>query len=179
MGRHIPDDPEEVDGYEKEYERLSSSSDVHKDAWTETLQDMRAMAEEREEEGYDVITIRAQDTTPRGIDDRAEDQQFGLQYVVAKNEAEDFLDAVDPGDFPEYNVYRGDVEGRIFLVTELLDPETETAVFIAGNFWRHRADPLFEAAKEENEMYSHLQRLDGTIIGTFHHEEYEQFFPDI
>lgn len=174
----VPDDPEEMDEYEKEYQRLTSSSEVHKDAWSQTLEDMRSMAAEREEEGYDVITIRAQDTTPQGQPEGESEDQFGLLYVVPGNDADEFVETVDPGDFPEYNVYRGDIDGRVFIVTELLDPDSMTAVFIAGNFWRHEADPLVEAATETGEMHSYLKTLDGTVIGTFHHEGYEQFFPE-
>jgi len=174
----VTDDPDEMDEYEKEYERLASTSDVHRNAWTQTLDDMQAMAEEREEEGYEVVTIRAQDTTPLGADDESSEDEFGLSYVVPGNEAETFVESVDPGDFPEYRVYRGDSDGRVFIVTELIDPDSETVVFIAGNFWRHEADRLVEAAKEAGEMYSRLRKLDGTTVGTFHHEGYEQFFPD-
>ncbi|MEF8757847.1 MAG: hypothetical protein V5A33_06390 [Halobacteriales archaeon] len=174
----VPDDPEEMDEYEKEYQRLSSSSEAHKEGWSRTLEDMRSMAEQREEEGYDVITIRAQDTTPQGKPEGESEDQFGLLYVVPGNDADEFVETVDPGDFPEYNVYRADIDGRVFLVTELLDPDSMTAVFIAGNFWRHEAEPLVEAATEADEMHSYLKTLDGTVIGTFHHEGYEQFFPD-
>jgi len=174
----VPDDPEEMDEYEKEYQRLSSTSEVHKKAWSRTLEDMRSMAEKREEEGYEVVTVRAQDTAPQGKPEGESEDQFGLIYVVPGNDADEFVEAVDPGDFPEYNVYRGDSDGRVFLVTELLDPDSMTAVFIAGNFWRHEAESLVEAATEDGEMHSYLKTLDGTVIGTFHHEGYEQFFPD-
>lgn len=174
----VTDDPDEIDEYEKEYHRLSSTSEVHRDAWSETLEDMRSIADEWEDNGYDVVTIRAQDTTPFGTDEAESGNTFGLSYVVPGNEADEFVESVDPGDFPEYRVYRGDTDGRVFLVTELIDPDSETAVLIAGNFWKHEAKPLIETVGDMEEMYSRLKKLDGTTIGTFHHEGYEQFFPE-
>ncbi|MFT4933023.1 MAG: hypothetical protein ACI91T_002928, partial [Natronomonas sp.] len=116
----VGDEPEEIGEREKEYERLSSTADAHKNAWSQTLEDMRSMAAEREEGGYDVVTIRAQDTTPQGKTEGKSETEFGLLYVVPGNDADEFVEAVEPGDFSEYNVYRADTDGRVFIVTELL-----------------------------------------------------------
>lgn len=170
-------DPGDFDGQKEDVERLAAASEVHKDAWGQTLEDMEALAAQREADGWDVVTIHAGDTGPETAEQGVTDTH-GLVYVVPGNQAEAFEEAFEAGEFPVYDVYRQVMEGRVFVVTELLDPDTETAVFVAGNFWRHQAGALVREAREEGTMYTHLQKLDGTHLGSFEHEGFEKFFPD-
>lgn len=179
MVERAPQDPDSQDEYEQQYQRLSESSDAHKSAWERTLEDMERMAEEREMEGYDAVTVTGHHTAPEALgDDSDPDDDFGLVYVIPKNEAETFYETVEAGEFPDYTVYRNVVDNRVFMVTELVDEDNELVVFVAGNFWRHEAEQLRNTVRDREEMYTHLQKLDGTQVGTFHHAEYEPFFPN-
>jgi hypothetical protein len=146
-------------------------------AWNETLEDMWAMADELDAEGWDTLSVAADHTGPEGPE-HGETDRFGLVYVIPGNEAESF-EATATGSFPRYDVFRQEVNGRVFVVTELLDPETETAILVAGNFWRHETDPLVAAVREAGEMYTHVQKLDGTQLGSFRHDEPAKFFPEL
>lgn len=157
--------------------KLADSGDAEQDAWTRTLDDMAAMAAEREDAGWRTIAIPAGHTAPEPPD-AGTDGRFGLVYVVPGNKAEPFREAAEAGAFPRYEVYRGATGSRVYLVTELLDPDTETAIYVAGNYRRQDATRLLRAARRRGTMYTHLQTLDETHLGTFEHGSYEEFFHD-
>ena len=158
-------------------EQIATSADVHKGAWQRTLEDMEAMADELREEGWTVITTAAGHTAPTNPD-ASESDRFGFVHVVPDNDAEELEDAVETGGFPKYRVFRNEMEGRIFMVTQLLDPESQTVVLVAGNFQMRHAPGMVKTALEEDEMYTHIQRLDKTHIASFRHDDVEKFFPD-
>ena len=157
-------------------EELEASAEIHKDAWAQTIDDMEAMGEELEGNGWDVVAVITADTAPEHPD--AGEDRWGLVHVVPDNFADEFRSAVERGEFPRFDLFRAEAEGRVFHVTQLLDPETETAILIAGNFLRYRADGLVRTAREEGEMYTHAQTLSGEHLGSFRHDDYEKFFPE-
>ena len=63
------------------------------------------------------------------------------------------------------------------LVTEFLDPETETAIVVAGHFDARRVGGLTKSAIEADAMYTHAETLDGTHLGSVRHEKHEPFLP--
>lgn len=154
----------------------SGGSEVHRNAWQRTLEDMEATAEEREADGWETLTVAAGDTAPE-YPDAGDSDRFGLVHVVPGNKADEIAAFVESGSFPRYDVYRADVQNRVFLVTELLDPETERSILVAATYERPEAMELIGTARERDEMYTHLQRLDGTPIATFEHSDVEKFFP--
>lgn len=156
---------------------LTESGGAEGDAWTRTLADMAAMAAEREDAGWRTVTIPAGHTAPEPPDVGVEGR-YGLVYVVPGNKAEPFREAAEAGTFPRYEVYRAATGSRVFLVTELVDPDTQTAIYVAGTYRRADATPLLQAARRHGRMYTHLQTLDETPLGTFEHEGYETFFHD-
>ncbi|WP_121820971.1 DUF7529 family protein [Halostella salina] len=171
------DGPEEFDAPGAP-EELSAGADIHKNAWSQTIDDMQALGSELRDEGWEtVITSLAVDTAPEPPEDGPEGR-WGLVHVVPDNNAEPIQEAVAAGEFPKFDVFRATAEGRIFLVTQLLDPETKTAVLVAGNFQRRLARGAVRTAMEHDEFYTHLQTLDGTHLGSFRHESYEKFFPE-
>jgi hypothetical protein len=165
------------DELEQEAERIAAHHEARKDAWEATLSDMNAMAAELADQGWETVTVGAGDTAPEHPD-AGEEGRWGLVYVVPGNQAADFRDVFEEGAFPEYNVYRSVAGNQVFIVTELRDPDSQTAIFVAGAFSRARSQPLVETARHEGRMYTHLQKLDGTHLGSFEHEGYQKFFPD-
>ena len=158
-------------------EQIAASAEVHKNAWQETLDDMQALAEEREAEGWDVLSIAAGHTAPTNPDAGATDR-FGFVHVIPDNKAEPFAETVETGKFPKYRVFRNEMQGRIFMVTELLDPDSETAILIASNFEIRHAPGMVKNALQEGVMYTHVQTLDKTHLGSFRHDDVEKFFPN-
>lgn len=153
-------------------------TEVYKAAWEQTIDDVEALEDELTEEGWETLSIIAGQTAPMGPNDGDTDR-FGIVYVIPGDEAEPFQQAVADGTFPKYDVFRREVNAREFVVTELLDPETETAVLLAGNFWTYEAEGLINTAESRDEMYTHVQTLDGTQLGSFQHDEPAKFFPKL
>ncbi|AHG05011.1 hypothetical protein HALDL1_16435 [Halobacterium sp. DL1] len=158
-------------------ERYSGGTESLKRAWQQTLDDMDAIAEEHREAGHDVTAIPAVETGPIGRDTNDPDGEFGMEFVVADNHAEEFEAAFAAGDYPEYDVYRGEAGEDAFVVVELVDPDAERAILLAGGYPIRDETMCAFAAREEDEMYTFVRTLDGTRYGAFRHEGYEKFFP--
>jgi hypothetical protein len=157
-------------------DRLAARADGLKEAWAATLDDMDALAAEYAADGWETLTIPAGHTATEAPES-GDEERFGLVYVIPDNYAEEFSDAFEDGEFPRYDVFRNESHGQVFLVTMLADPDSETAVFVAGGFERRGSRPLMGAASEAGTMYTHLQTLDGTQLGSFEHDDPEKFFP--
>jgi hypothetical protein len=157
-------------------EMLAAHADTNRDAWQQTLDDMGALEAEREGEGYDAVAVAAGHTAPKSRD-AGDTDQYGLVHVVPGNVAEALASAYVEVAEPEYEVYRAATETRVFLVTELRDPDSGIAILVAGNYRRYDARGLVRTARETGRMFTHLQKLDGTHLGSFAHDDPEKFFP--
>jgi hypothetical protein len=171
--------PETGDDLERDPEARAAHLEQQKAAWQETIDDMEAMAEAREEEGWETLTVTALDGAPK--DSETDDQgRHGLVFVVPDNQAEDLEAAIDAGEFPRYQVYRAEQSGEVFLVIEYLDPDSETAVYAAATFELRFAQGMVREGREAEAMYTHYQTLDKTPVGSFRHdgaEAVEKFVP--
>lgn len=168
--------PEIGDDEPDHAEQLAGEADVMKDAWQRTLDDMWDLEAELEEEGWETFVVAAGHTAPEPPDE-GRSGRYGLVHVIPDNFAEEFEAFFEAGAYPRYDVYRTTTSGRVFSVTVLLDPESERAILVASNFQLRDAAPLVNHVVETGEMYTHVQTLDGTHLGSFRHEEYEKFFP--
>jgi hypothetical protein len=171
--------PETGDDLEADPEARAARAEQGKAAWQGTLDDMEGMAEAREGEGWDVVTVTALDGAPKSSekDDR---DRHGLVFVVPDNQAEPLEAAIDAGEFPRFDVYRAEQTGEVYLVVEYLDPETETAVLVAGTYELRYAAGMVKEGREAGETYTHYQTLDTTPVGSFRHEganAVEKFVP--
>ncbi|MFC7155950.1 hypothetical protein ACFQPA_10835 [Halomarina halobia] len=181
-------------GEETEYaDRLASNADQLKDAWEATLEEMRAIAAELEAEGWDVTAVSAVNTAPTNPE-AGESDRFGLVHVVADNRAEDFRGAFERGTgaspesedgevtelggFERYEVFRTEAGGSAFQVTVLYADEPRVAIVLAGGYELAFAQGMIRTAIERDEMYTHVQTLDKTHLGSFRHEDWELFFPE-
>ncbi|SDR28260.1 DUF7529 family protein [Natronobacterium texcoconense] len=147
-------------------------------AWQRTLEDMEGLAEEREEQGWDVVSIISGNTAPTPPSG-SEDDWFGPSFIIPDNKATPFEEAFERGEFPLYEVYRETVDDRVFLVVEYIDPDVETVIMIAGQYRLRNAAGMASAAIDDDVIYTRVQTLDGTVLGSFQHEEYEKFVPDV
>ncbi len=167
----------ETDPGEADEERpRPDATESEVDAWERTIDEMERLAAERETEGWETVTITAADTAPTPPE--VGDDRYGLIYTVGDDVADDFR-AVHEAGFDRYEVYRRELGDRLFLVTELLSGPSRTAVFVAGTVDRTLAEDLIAAAAARDEMYTHLQTLDWTRLGSVRHEDPADFFPSL
>lgn len=172
MARIGPDESE-LD----EAERMAQTSDQTKGGWTRTLEDMRAMAADREESGYETLTVQAGNTAPIGPE-QGDDEKWGLFYVIPGDVAEAVSNLLQETDFDETAVYQASIGQHTFIVTEAIDHDADQVFMIAGSYRRAVAPPLVRTAVERDRMYTHVKKLDGTYLGTVEHEDPSAFFPD-
>ncbi|WP_114576854.1 hypothetical protein [Saliphagus sp. LR7] len=158
--------------------RIRERSGAVNEAWERTIEETELIADERREQGWEAVTIPTVHTSPTGEPREAEDQP-GLVHVVPDNHAEAFTDAFEAGEFPEFEVYRNEVEGNVFVVTELVDPETKTVVLIRGRYDFSLAEGMISAAMETEAIYTHVKTIDGTLLGSIRHELLTPFVPGL
>jgi hypothetical protein len=168
--------PETSEDGPEDAERLAADADLLRDAWGRTLEDAQALEADFEAAGWEAILIDAGHTAPVSPD-AGETDRWGFVHVIPGNKAEWFVDAFEAGAFPTYDVYRNEAAGRVFLVTAFTDSDAETAILIAGSYEQRFARPLETVAREEGEVYSHVQKLDKTHLGSFRHDDPGKFFP--
>lgn len=170
----VEDDFEE---HQKRVEGIKRTQGQLKQAWKDTLDDMEALAEERRADGFEVTAIAAVDAGPIGRDTTADEGEFGMEYVIPDNRVDDFVEAFETGDYPEYDVFRAEQASDAFIVEELRDPDAERVILLAGAYPLRDVTTCAYAARKEDEMYTFVRTLDGTRYGAFRHEGYRKFFP--
>lgn len=157
-------------------ERVKDPDGAHSEAWAQTLEDMEAIADDRRDDGWDVLTVMAAHTDTVSIDMNEHDD-FGLMHVLPNNHADDFEEMYDEEEFTEFLVYGSLIEGFMYAVTEFIDPADQRSILVASQYDLALAGGLYESVEQEGVLYSYLKTIDGTVLGTFEHEEYEPLLP--
>lgn len=166
-----PREPPSVD----EADRLVANTEVHTNAWEQTIEELRALEDDYEAEGWDVIATIAGHTGPVApVHDKG---YWGLSYIVPDSDAERIREVVETHEFPTYDVLRNHVQGRVFAIVSYLDADSETAILVGSNFELRRATELVLHARDVGHLNTLVRHLDGRIVAEFHHEEPEKFFP--
>lgn len=167
--------PEGDDG--DDLEQIAQTSDQAKSNWERTVEDMQAMAADREDAGYETLTVISGNTAPKAPED-TESGEWGLFYVVPGEVADEITAFVERADFDETAVYQASVDRYAFIVTECIDYDESLDLFVAGTYELPYAGDLVRTALERDRMFTHLQRLDGTRVASIGHDDAESFFPD-
>lgn len=146
-------------------------------AWQGTLEDMSAMADARREQAWDVAAVPSGDTAPEHSD-VGDTDRFGLTFVVPEDHAGRFRTLFQRGSYPTYEVFRREMEGRVFLVVEYRDEEEELSILAAGQYDRRNAARMTRDAADAGEFFTHFQTVAGDHLGTFRHDDHHKFVPD-
>jgi hypothetical protein len=146
-------------------------------AWGKTLQSANEMTEELRAAGWQVVTVRAPHTAPEAPADGDTDR-FGYTYIAPGDVETAFRSAAEDGEFDSYEVRSRTVGNSHFLLTRVADTDRRVVVLLVGAVPVSEVDDLARVAAEAGEMYSHVELLDGTHLGTFHHDDPTPFFPE-
>ena len=171
----MTDAPDVGGGSVEEADRVAANSEVHANAWERTLEEMWALEEDLQDDGWDTVVTAAGHTGP--VAPSHGKGYWGLVHIVPDSDAEAIGEAVEAGEFPSYDVYRTEVEGRVFGVTVLMDPDAERAVLVANQFELREAGQLVEHTHEAGHVNSVFRYLDGTVVAQVRHDDPEKFFP--
>lgn len=161
-----------------ELERIARGADAAREGWKRTLEEARAIADAREEEGYETLTVFAADTAPVAPE-AGERDYWGLSYLVGSSDAEEAAAFHERTAFDETAVYQNQGQGgNVFIATECIDLEAGAILLIVGAYRMRLAPDLVRTATEAGRMFSHIRRGDGTVVASIEHEDAESFFPD-
>lgn len=145
--------------------------------WAKTLAAATRMTEELRDDGWEVVTVRAGHVAPEPPS-HGDSGRFGFVYLAQGEIADDFQAAVETGEFDEYEVFNRQSGSNLFTLTRVTDADRQLAVLLVGTVNLEQADDLAAAARERGEMYSHVQLLDGTHLGSFHHDDPDAFLTE-
>lgn len=157
---------------------MSGDADDERGGWQRTVDALRELESELEAAGWEVVAVPAGHVAPVSPE-AGESDRFGLVHTVPGEVAEAFEAAFEAGRFAEYEVFRRQVGNRLFLVTKLTAPDERVAILLAGNVDMTYADALEAAAESRGELYTHVELLDGTHLGSFQHDDPALFFPSL
>lgn len=158
--------------------RLSETDETHNEAWEQTLDDMEDIAEDRREDGWDVTTVVSARTNTTSKE-TSRDGNWGLMHIVPNNFGERFSEVYDEDEFTEYLAYGTVIDGFVYLVTEFIDPDGRRSVLVASRYDMVWAQGMLTNAREEDVLYTHVRTIDGTILGSFVHEDWKPLVPAI
>lgn len=156
---------------------MSESTNGETNAWGRTLEAATEMAEQLRADGWSVVTVRAAHAAPEAPGDGDSDR-FGYVYVAQGEVADDLREAVEDGSFDGYELFTSREGSDLFTVTRVTDADERRAVLLVGAIDLSAAGDLAAAARERGEMYSHVELLDGTHLGSFRHDDAAPFFPE-
>lgn len=168
----------ETDGDEELEEGPTPMGQQHKLAWEHTLEDMEAIAEQRRNEGFDAGAIPAAHTAVVTRNDGEDEDRFGVSFLLPDNHVDTFTALYGEHQVTKYNVYRNVVENHVYVVVELLAPEAQAAVLVAGQYELRRSRALESDARDEGYLNTYYRRIDDTTLGVVRHDEFEKFLPE-
>lgn len=139
-------------------------------AWEQMRETLAERRDDYATEGYDVTTGTA-DHGGVAVTDGAGQ----LRFTVADNVAADLAAAAGGATFPVTRVSYADVDGyRLFLLAAL-DPDTETALLLAGGVERERVAALRNASALETVV----RRADDSVAVALEHDAVDPFVDGI
>lgn len=156
---------------------MSETTSDGLNGWGKTLDSASGMAEGLRTNGWEVVTVRAAHVAPESPADGDTDR-FGFVYLAQGEVADALENVIHHGEFDSYEVFNRSVGTDLFTLTRVTDGKQQVAVLLVGAVDLTDAGDLAAAAADREEMYSHVRLLDGTHLGSFHHDDPTPFFPD-
>jgi hypothetical protein len=156
---------------------LTMEQAATQDDWRRTLRESEEMAATLEADGWDVVTVRAGHVAPEPPS-HGDTDRFGFVYLAQGSDEDALRDAFDAGDFESYEVFSNRIDSDLYAITRLTDPDLDLVVLLVGAVNLTHATALATVAHDRGEMYSHVQLLDGTPLGSVHHDDPAHFLPE-
>ncbi|MES3160914.1 MAG: hypothetical protein PPP55_05005 [Halorubrum sp.] len=152
--------------------RRESLGEEHTKAWERALEEAQMLVDDREADGWEATYVMSAHTDTVSKDMKDHDR-FGLMHVLPNNFADRFTEAYDPDAFTEYLVYGTSVNGVMFVIIELIDPDGERAIVVPCSYDMTMGQGMSESAAEAGVLPSYFKTIDGEILARFDHDEIE------
>ncbi|MFC4358022.1 hypothetical protein ACFO0N_08690 [Halobium salinum] len=165
------------------------------DVWERVVDDMEATAAEYREDGWETLELHPGDVTPipgtrdqpptaPGEDaaggeavDLPEDT-FGLDALLPGDEFEAVSEAIESATFDEFEVFRADSGGVVFLVLAMLAPDADRAVLLPLYYATGDATAMARRAREAGEMRVVVRPLSDDEQVVFTQADPEPLLPE-
>lgn len=139
--------------------------------WDDTIADMEATAEEFREAGWETVELHPGAVTPLPAgetEDGYADERTGLDVLVPGDEFSAVKEAVggidgeegDAASYDEYEAFRAEQDGVVFLVVAMKASATETTVLIPLYYSVQDASETVRRVREREEMRLFVRPLD-------------------
>lgn len=139
-------------------------------AWRRLTETLEERAETYEAEGYEVATA----TADHGAAAVAE-ETGRLVFTVADNVADRVETVADGVSLSRTTVECVDVAGHRLFLLGAVDPDSETALLVAGGVERDAVDRL----KAASTVQTVLRRADGRRAVVLEHDDVDPFVADV
>jgi hypothetical protein len=138
-------------------------------------EDLEALAEEYEADGWDTLQLHPGDVT--AMVPTEDDNRFGIDVLVPDDEFDD-LETLLEGDvsFDAYEAFRATADGLVLFVVAMEDREQEVAVLYPAYYDAKNAQGMLTAAENAGEMRTYVRTLTNDRI-EFTHDEPQNFGP--
>lgn len=155
---------------------MSATTGGGRTVWERVREDAEELAAELQADGWQVCVVQAGHVA--AVPPSASTDRHGLVYIVPDSVGEELPELVDESSFDRYEVFRTVAGNTLYLVIRVRDDETERGVVLSGAIDVEQGQELADAARERDELHSHVRLLDGTHLATFRHEDPTHFFPE-
>lgn len=147
------------------------------DIWEGVVEDMEATAAEYREEGWETLELHPGDVTALPAVEERVDGRFGLDVLVPGDEYEALSELVAGATFDEYDVFRAQENGVVFLVVATKSTATNQVVLLPAYYGIEDGQLMLKRARDEGEMQTHVRPLSGDDRVTLKQAEPETLFP--
>lgn len=146
--------------------------------WDDVMADMEATAAEYRDAGWDVLELHPGDVTPLPTASAdAEADRVGLDVLLPGDEFTAVEGRVGGATFDEYDAYRAEEGGVVFLVLAMKAAEAGEAVVFPLYYARSEAETMLRRVAERGEMRTFLRPLDDARRVVFSQREPGSLLP--
>ena len=143
-----------------------------KEGWQAVIEDTAATAEAYRERGWETLELHPGDSVVVDSEHRT-----GLDVLLPGPEYEKLESLAGECSFTEYEAFKAESKGMMYVLVVEKDPERETAVFVPAYYDPASAHEKLDSVTESGELRLFCRRLNDDYV-EFTHDDPALFLPD-